>query len=90
MSDDEVEGLVYEVFRQSGAFIPQSVEEVAKAEEDMVDEEIDLPPSLLNPALILGHTEWRDCQACLGFGTYKEDGMEYDCSRCDGTGEEPR
>ena len=53
MSDDELEGLVYEAFRRAGTFVPQTPEEVEAAEAEMDEPAVELPPSLRDPMAIL-------------------------------------
>lgn len=53
LTEHEAESLVYEAFRQSGAFLPQMPEEVQAAEAEMDEERIELPLSLRDPMAIL-------------------------------------
>jgi hypothetical protein len=52
MTDDEIDGLIYEAFRQSGALIPQTIAEVEQAEKEMEGIEIELPESLRDPEAV--------------------------------------
>jgi hypothetical protein len=42
-----------EAFRQQGAFVPQTPEEVETAEKNLDEEQVELPPSLRDPMAIL-------------------------------------
>jgi hypothetical protein len=58
MTDNEIEGLIYEAFRQSGALIPRTVAEVEQAEKEMEGIDIELPESLRDPEAV-----WNRIQA---------------------------
>ena len=49
MSDNEIERLIYLAFRQAGAFMPQTVAEVAAAEAELDETTIELPATLRCP-----------------------------------------
>jgi hypothetical protein len=53
LTEHEAEGLVFEAFKRSGAFLPQTPEEVAAAETEMEEARIELPLSLRDPMAIL-------------------------------------
>jgi hypothetical protein len=85
MADEEFEGLVYEAFRQSGSFISQTPEEVAVAEAEMVGESIELPESLRDPIAILAR-RWVECEECGGWGCFTEEGLDFECEKCEWLG----
>src|SRR5262245_41567091 len=53
MTDDEADRLTYESMRRDGRFVPQSPEEVAKAEAEIDEAAVELPPGLRDPLAIL-------------------------------------
>lgn len=53
LTEHEAETLVYEAFRRSGAFLPQTPEEVKVAEAEIDEECVELPLSLRDPMGIL-------------------------------------
>jgi|SRR5579883_1320989 len=53
LSDDDADRLIYEAFCVGGAFVPQTPEEVARAEADFDEESVELPDSLRDPLSIL-------------------------------------
>lgn len=53
LSENAAERLVYEAFKQSGKFLPQSEEEVETAEAELASKPVELPPSLRDPLAIL-------------------------------------
>jgi hypothetical protein len=53
LTELEADALVYEAFRRSGAFLPQTPEEVQAAEAEIDEERIELPLSLRDPMAIL-------------------------------------
>lgn len=56
LSDQEAEKLVYEAFKRSGAFVPQTTEQVLAAEAELDEARIELPQSLQDPMAILKRT----------------------------------
>src|SRR5262245_8305041 len=52
-SDNEADRLTYEVMRSDGKFVPQSPEEVARAEAEIDESAVALPPGLRDPLAIL-------------------------------------
>lgn len=90
------EQMIYEILKRAGAFMPQTVEEVAAAEADGV--EIELPKSLLDPAVILkraekpiDHNSTRE-MVCPYCGNNQDDPWEHDkecgtvdCDACECT-----
>jgi hypothetical protein len=53
LSDTDADRLVYEAFCVGGAFVPQTPEEVARAEGELDEEKVELPASLRDPLAIL-------------------------------------
>lgn len=53
LNDDDADRLIYEAFCANGAFVPQTPEEVARAEADFDEESVELPDSLRDPLAIL-------------------------------------
>lgn len=53
LSEQEAEKLVYEAFKRSGAFVPQTPEDVLAAEAELDEARIELPQSLRDPMAIL-------------------------------------
>ena len=56
LSEQEAEKLVYEAFKRSGAFVPQTPEQVLAAEAEIDEARIELPHSLQDPMSILKRT----------------------------------
>ena len=52
-NDDDLERLAYEAMQSLGWLIPQTAEDVARAEKALADEPIALPEGLKNPYAIL-------------------------------------
>ncbi|MCI0699826.1 MAG: alpha-2-macroglobulin, partial [Planctomycetia bacterium] len=53
LTDNEVDRLVYEALQREGRFVPQSPEEVAKAEAEITEAAVELPPGLRDPLALL-------------------------------------
>lgn len=53
LSEHEAEALIYKAFNLSGAFLPQTPEEVEAAQANIDEERIELPPSLRDPLVVL-------------------------------------
>lgn len=53
LSDDDTDRLIYEAFCEKGAFVPQTPEQVARAEAEFDEESVELPNSLRDPLSIL-------------------------------------
>src|SRR5215213_5824803 len=56
LPDDEADRLTYEAMRRDGKFVPQSPEEVARAEAEIDEAAVELPPGLRDPLAILNRT----------------------------------
>src|SRR5438067_11533259 len=56
LPDDEADRLTYEAMRRDGRFVPQSPDEVAKAEAEIDEAAVALPPGLRDPLAILNRT----------------------------------
>jgi hypothetical protein len=54
LSDNDADRLIYEAFCVKMAFVPQTPEEVARAEADCDEESVELPDSLRDPRALLG------------------------------------
>lgn len=53
LSDDAADRLIYEAFCANGAFVPQTPDEVARAEAELDEANVELPASLRDPLAIL-------------------------------------
>jgi hypothetical protein len=53
LSEQEAEQVVYEALRLCGAFLPQTVDEVARAEAEVDEHSVELPPKLRDPFALL-------------------------------------
>jgi hypothetical protein len=53
LTDNDAERLIYEAFCAQGAFVPQTPEEVARAEAEFDEDSVELPASLRDPLAIL-------------------------------------
>jgi hypothetical protein len=59
MREADLETLIYKALRAAGAFLPQSVKEVAAAEAEFDESTVELPDSLRDPAVILRRRQMR-------------------------------
>src|SRR4051794_34811980 len=50
---EEADRLTYETMRRDGKFVPQSPEEVARAESEINESAVELPPGLRDPLALL-------------------------------------
>src|SRR5438132_1482814 len=53
LTDNDADRLIYEAFCVEGAFVPQTPEEVARAEEFFHEDSVELPAILRDPLAIL-------------------------------------
>src|SRR4051794_31090776 len=53
LTDDDADRLTYEALRRDGKFVPQTPEEVAKAEAEVDEAVTELPPGLCDPLAVL-------------------------------------
>ncbi len=53
LSEKDAECLIYEALKREGKFLPQTPAEVAVAEAELGDAEVELPPALRDPLALL-------------------------------------